>query len=248
MEEVLAFIFITAMWIGAYTYVGNLERKEQFGLRLTLSVASFYLLTFLCMNVLSREMVFLRLLWRVIGMPVLWVFIYGCWKLSFSLSLYYAMWAFMSWQLLCELWVGANAFLQSRQLSTPVQDIISCVVLFGIGHLLICFTLARWMPEDGKEKLGPRQLILAVVTFSAFEVLGYTPGKDNITPGKGEWLVIYLTQILLGVLLYLQSELFKKSAMRQELDTINLLWRQQKEHYELSKENIALIVFLKQTV
>jgi len=239
MEQALAVIFITAMWIGAYTYVGNLERRDRFGLRLTLSVASFYLVTFLCMNVLSRDIAFLRLLWRAIGMPVLLVFIYGCWKLSFSLSLYYAMWAFMSWQLMCELWVVMNAFLQ--QMTTPVQDVISSILLFAIGHLLIWLTLARWMPEDGKEKLGPRQLILAMVIFSAFEVLGYTPGQDYVEPGDGEWLVIYLTQILLSVILYLQGELFKKSAMRQELEVMNMLWKKEQEQYELSKENIALI-------
>jgi len=241
MEQVLAAIFITAMWIGAYTYVGNLERRDRFGLRLIISVGSFYLLTFLFMNVLPGEISLLRLLWRVIGMPVLLVFIYGCWRLSFSLSLYYAMWAFMSWQLMCELWVGIKAFRQQGHTMTSVQDVISSILLFAICHLVIWFTLARWMPEDGKEKLGPRQLILAMVIFSAFEVLGYTPGQDYIAPGEGEWLVIYLTQILLSVILYLQGELFKKSAMRQELEVMNMLWKKEQEQYELSKENIALI-------
>ena len=241
MERVLAFIFITAMWVGAYTYVANFERRERFGLRIAISVGIFYSATILFMYVMSGEIVVWRLIWRAIGMPVLVLFIFFCWKLSFSLSLYYAMWAFMSWQLMCGLWVGMAAFMQQAEIATPIRDVMSCVALFGMGHLLIWLTLARWMPEDSKEKLGPRQLISAIVIFSAFEVLGYTPGEDYFEPGDGKWMIIYLAQILLVLLLYLQSELFKKSAMRQELAVMNMLWKKEQEQYELSKENIALI-------
>ncbi|MFQ7528416.1 MAG: hypothetical protein ACLRMN_13220 [Mediterraneibacter gnavus] len=48
-------------------------------------------------------------------------------------------------------------------------------------------------------------------------------------------------QILCVVVLYLQNELFKKSAMRQERLVSDLLWRQQKEHYRIAKENIDII-------
>ena len=174
-------------------------------------------------------------------MPVLWVFVYTCWKLSFSLSLYYGMWAFMSWQLLCELWTAANAALQYMKQSTPMLEVLLSLAIFAGGNLLIRFTLARWMPEDSKEKLGPRQLISAIVIYSAFEVVGYTPGLDVYEPGENKWLIIYLTQILLGAILYLQSEMFKKSAMRQELEVMNMLWKKEQEQYELSRENIALI-------
>lgn len=50
-----------------------------------------------------------------------------------------------------------------------------------------------------------------------------------------------MSQLLLVLVLYLQSELFKKSAMRQELEVMNLLWKKEQEQYQLSKENIALI-------
>lgn len=241
MGHVLAFIFITAMWTGAYTYVGNLERRERFWLRLSLCVGTFYLATFLIMNVMTGETLMLRLIWRVIGMPVLVLFIYICWQLSLSLSIYYGMWAFMSWQLMCELWVGANSFMQCLGIVAPMQEVISSVLLFVIGNVVIWFTIARWMQQDSKDKLGPRQLISAIVIYSAFEVIGYTPGKDNFEAGSGMWLVIYLAQLLLIVILYLQSELFKKSAMRQELAVMNMLWKKEQEQYELSKENIALI-------
>ena len=46
---------------------------------------------------------------------------------------------------------------------------------------------------------------------------------------------------MLALILYLQNELFKKSALRQELAVMNLLWKKEQEQYQLSKENIALI-------
>ncbi len=241
MEQALAFVFISAMWVCAFTYVKEIERNERFRLKVTLYIGSFYVLTLLFMIFVSVEVTFLRLIWRVIGMPVLLVFIYYCWNLSFSLSLYYGMWAFMSWQLMCELWIGAVSVLRYLAKSTPLQELILSLIIFGVCNLLIRLTLARWMPEDSKEKLGPRQLISGIVIFSAFEVVGYTPGIDVYEPGKNEWLIIYLTQLLLGVILYLQSEMFKKSAMRQELEVMNMLWKKEQEQYEISRENIALI-------
>ncbi|MBR5127591.1 MAG: sensor histidine kinase [Roseburia sp.] len=241
MEQVLAFVFISAMWVCTFTYVKEIERKEQFRLRATLYIGSFYVMTLLFMCFVSVDMVLMRLIWRVIGMPVLLGFIYCCWNLSFSLSLYYGMWAFMSWQLMCELWIGAVSVLKYVEKSTPLLEFILSLLIFGVCNLLIRFTLARWMPEDSKEKLGPRQLISAIVIFCAFEVVGYTPGFDMYEPGKNEWLIIYLTQLLLGVILYLQSEMFKKGAMRRELEVMNLLWKKEQEQYELSRENIAII-------
>lgn len=241
MGQILAFLFVSAMWTSAFVYAGKVERRDRFWLKTTLWIGGFYALIALFMNVMAVEISLLRLFWRAIGMPLLLGFIYYCWNLSLSRSLYCAMWAFMSWQLLCEFWTGLMSFLRYINLKMPLQEIVSGLLIFGVGNVLIWFTIARWVPEDSKEKLGPRQLISALVIYCAFEVIGYTPGKDVIEPGEGKWAIIYLAQMLLILLLYLQNELFKKSAMRQELAVMNMLWKKEQEQYELSKENIALI-------
>ena len=151
------------------------------------------------------------------------------------------MWAFMAWQLLCELWTGIISFWQYSEADMGIRSVLLCLAVFAVGFVLIAFTIAKWMPEDSKERLGPRQLISAIVIFCAFQVAGYTPGIDTIEPGSVDWTIIYLTQLLLCVIMYLQSELFKKSAMRQELTLMNMLWKKEQEQYELSRENIALI-------
>ena len=241
MEQILAFIFITAMWVSAAVFVGRQERKEHFGLKVFVYIAIFYVLAAVIMIALPDKAVMLRIIWRIIGMPMLLFFIYRCWKLSFSLSLYYGMWAFMAWQLLCELWIGLLSFLRSLGIDVVSKSVFLCTIIFAVGYLLISITLAKWMPQDSKERIGPRQLISAIVIFSAFQVAGYTPGIDSVEAGNTEWTIIYLTQLLLCVIMYLQSELFKKSAMRQELALMNMLWQKEQEQYELSRENIALI-------
>ena len=241
IHQILAFLFITSMWISALVFVGRLERKEHFRIKVSVYIAIFYLLTAVLMIFLPEKAMLLRIIWRIIGMPMLLGFIYTCWKLSFSLSLYYAMWAFMAWQLLGELWTGIISFLQYFEKGMGTNSVWLYTAVFVMGYVLIAFTLAKWMPEDSKERLGPRQLISAVVIFCAFQVAGYTPGIDTIKAGNVEWTIIYLTQLLLCVIMYLQSELFKKSAMRQELTVMNMLWQKEQEQYELSRENIALI-------
>lgn len=241
INQILAFLFITAMWVSALVFMGNMERKDYFWIRVSLFVSIFYLLTMGLMIFSPERAMLLRIIWRVIGMPLLMVFMNSCWKLSLSLSLYYGMWAFMAWQLLCELWTGILAFFNYFDGHQGWENVVLCMLVFGIGYLLIGITLAKWMTEDSKERLGPRQLISAIVIFCAFEVAGYTPGIDTIEAGNADWTIIYLTQMLLCVIMYLQSELFKKSAMRQELAIMNMLWKKEQEQYELSRENIAII-------
>jgi len=118
---------------------------------------------------------------------------------------------------------------------------VSSTVFFCICYGIIFLTLARWMPVDGKEKLGPRQLLLALVIYTAFMAVGYVPGTEGFEIGTGRWSIMYLVQLLLSVILYLQGELFKKSAMREELAIINTLWKKEQEQYEISKETIAII-------
>lgn len=42
-------------------------------------------------------------------------------------------------------------------------------------------------------------------------------------------------------LLYLQTELFKKSAMQKEMDTLNLLYERQRQQYQVARQNVQII-------
>ncbi|MCD8047266.1 MAG: ATP-binding protein [Clostridiales bacterium] len=69
----------------------------------------------------------------------------------------------------------------------------------------------------------------------------YLPGLRAETSLAQLGLLLLLCQIYCLTILYLQTSLFQKSAIRHELETMNLMWHQQAEQCRLSKENIALI-------
>ena len=169
----------------------------------------------------------------LIGMPLCVLFACWFWKLALSLSIYYSIWAFMAWQFLWELHCTVD--------NTKMVILICGICVFLIGNLTFWYLKSHWLVDKEREKIGPRQLSSAIVIFATFQVVGYTLGRDGVGLEVRNRLIVILTQILLAVIMYLQSELFKKSAMRQELAVMNMLWKKEQEQYELSRENIALI-------
>ena len=55
------------------------------------------------------------------------------------------------------------------------------------------------------------------------------------------YIVLLVVQLYCVSLLYLQTELFKKSALEKELLTMNMLMKQKETQYALTRENIDLI-------
>lgn len=161
--------------------------------------------------------------------------------LSKKAACYYSIWAFMSWQLLYELWMILAAYTNAFERWNSVVVLLAELGVFIAGHLVIAYTIGKWMPDGGRKKIGPRQLTGAFITFIAFQILVFVPENMDMLLKDGRWGTIYIAQVLLGVILYLQNELFKKSELRNELEMMNLLWDMEKEQYQFSKENIALI-------
>jgi len=54
-------------------------------------------------------------------------------------------------------------------------------------------------------------------------------------------VIMFMGELYCLTILYLQNSLFGKSAMHHELETMNILWQQQKEQFYISKESIAFI-------
>lgn len=161
--------------------------------------------------------------------------------LSGKAAFYYAIWAFMSWQLLYELWMLLAVLTGAFEHWHGAAFCLGEFGIFVIGHIVISYTIGKWMPDGGRKKIGPRQLTGAIITFLAFQILVFVPENMGMYMEDGRWMAVYVTQVLLGVILYLQNELFKKSELRGELEMMNLLWEMEKEQYQFSKENIALI-------
>lgn len=222
-----------------YVYTIELRIKRSGGMH------ALILLYFLSAAVLRQfpaaEVFRFHVLFQIAGLLFLTCFLHMGRNLSWSAAAYYAIWAFMSWQLLFELYLlyrWHSAF--GEEDGMPFLWMGEAFI-FLFGHIAMALTIGKWLPEKGKKKIGPRQFMLAVLTFSIFQMIAFVPGDMEEVLEERRWLSLYSVQVLLAVILYLQNELFKKSEMRKELEIMNLLWKMEQEQYRISKENIALI-------
>ena len=222
------------LWISCLVFLLPLRRKTHFKVRLILSGA-------VCVLILSGVYYLIEKLtdWSYWGqVPLLFItyfsavlIFYSCVKGKGFGLWYCGVWGTMTFLLVLET---------SYVLCSPLLGDLGnwlLKILFSVAvNVAIGLTLARWMPEKGQYQIGPRQMVSAWVFCIMSENLFIYAKVD---PGAALFNIVL--QFYCITLLYLQSALFKKSSMRKELETIQLLWHQQKGQYQLSKETIELI-------
>ena len=222
------------LWISCLVFLLPLRRKTHFKVRLILSGA-------VCVLILSGVYYLIENLtdWSYWGqVPILFItyfsavlIFYSCVKGKGFGLWYCGVWGTMTFLLVLET---------SYVLCSPLLGDLGnwlLKILFSVAvNVAIGLTLARWMPEKGQYQIGPRQMVSAWVFCIMSENLFIYAKVD---PGAALFNIVL--QFYCITLLYLQSALFKKSSMRKELETIQLLWHQQKGQYQLSKETIELI-------
>lgn len=222
------------LWISCLMFLLPLRRKTHFKVRLILSGA-------VCVLILSGVYYLIENLtdWSYWGqVPLLFItyfsavlIFYSCVKGKGFGLWYCGVWGTMTFLLVLET---------SYVLCSPLLGDLGnwlLKILFSVSvNVAIGLTLARWMPEKGQYQIGPRQMVSAWVFCIMSENLFIYAKVD---PGAALFNIVL--QFYCITLLYLQSALFKKSSMRKELETIQLLWHQQKGQYQLSKETIELI-------
>ena len=163
-----------------------------------------------------------------------------CTPLNTSGSVYCAVWVLLVAETAHELWLILVWAAQHRLHWTflPGWQPVTLVLYY----LLLRYTAARTMPQEGIYRIGPRQLVSGLLLSAIFVVqsvmLLFQRGED-----VNAALVVsaVLTQLYCLTLLYLQTELFKKSAMKKEMDMLNLLYERQRRQYLVARKNVQLI-------
>ena len=181
-----------------------------------------------------------EVLWPGLGCLFCVFFFLVCADGTWQAAIYCGIWAVITQQLATELWMACYQYAEPFWGLGEDWWLVG-LVIFAAAYVAVWLTLARWMPQDGRYRVGPRQLTSAVALLLLFEVLFYYLTVDNIAWRRPYIAMILLAQLYCATMLYLQDALFKKSAMRQELQILNRLWYEQKEQYDLSKETIAII-------
>ena len=224
------------IWASCILYMWPLKHRSNYGVRLAATVVAGSILLIVSSIFLPDHIIFqaaCHFLICVLGVCF-------CAAVPEGDAIYCAAWAVITQQVAYEItYILGVQF----QVTYPLFLAVGMLLIFVTVYVLAGLTIVRYMPEDGVYHVGPRQLASALFLLVVFELLfGFLREEDHF--GGSETLYtwnVLLIQCYCVMILYLQNTLFKKSAMKQELDTLNQLWHQQKAQYELSRENIALI-------
>lgn len=240
--ELLNGIVLNATLLASgFIYLAPLKRRAHFLIR-----ATIFTLLFGIGSVLSNLTYPSELDSDPIGFFLCYIFLvflfFFCGNITFAAAMYCGILALISHQLT----YGFMIFISKTEIITWLMGTGSKwlvgILTFGLFYSIFARTFARWMPDNGEYKIGPRQLSSALLLLITFETLVYIRSSIMNTNAYDPNLVLILiSQFYCFTVLYLQSVLFRKSAMKHELDMMNRIWHQRKDQYNLTKENIAII-------
>ncbi|MCI9175516.1 MAG: GHKL domain-containing protein [Lachnospiraceae bacterium] len=241
MDLVSRWIRALALLPSAFVYVYTLQRRVENRKRTVAGIALFLSLCALGNGIWAKNISGFEFFVKILGFLFLAGLLHQGIRLTWNASVYYGIWAFVTWQILSEVWSISSRLWGSYQTGKPWHDWGMGIFIYLVGDTLSALTIGKNMPDGGEKKIGPRQLILAVSDFAVLQVLAVMFDSLEIGTDDLRWLILYMAQLLLAITLYLQNELFKKGEMRKEIELMNLLRKKEREQYHLSKETIALI-------
>ena len=236
------------IWLAQMAYWLPLKRRENYRLRFLLdfvaTVPFAQVITWANSGRTSAPMLLV-----IYGGFFLWVSISTklCTPLDAAASAYCSVWIVLTsesiyelWRLL--IWGAAKAGLQQPALAT-IPMMLGQIGFTLAVCILVRYTAARLMPDEGLYRIGPRQLLSAGLLGGMFVFQFFALMSTLQNTGVGLVLVApaFLTQLYCLTLLYLQTELFKKSAMQKEMDTLNLLYERQRQQYQIARQNVQII-------
>lgn len=186
------------------------------------------------------------LLWMyVLFFLLLGGMVWFCTEIDKKSAWYCAVWALLLAQAAFEGWklyeliedYGGNP-LDLSSLQVQAAQLLSGAVFYG----LVYFFLARKLPYRGSYNIGPRQLASAFLIGILFMMQAAILDTAQVT----EMPISFVATMLIGqfyflTLLWFQTELFKKSAMEKEMQTLNLLYDRQRQQYQVARQNVQII-------
>lgn len=227
-------------WLSCLIYFWPLPQKRQFGMRLCTALALSVGVEWLLQVIAPLNCY--ELLMSVLFLSLSMAMGKLCWNVEAGTALYLSVWTTLSYLMIYEIWELACFYeLPSYRYGAALRWALQ-LVLMAVVYLPVALTVRRWMPVYISRHVGPRQTISAVLLYAVFMILMSSYYIEGVfLPRREIGLPIFISQFYTITILYLQTALFRKSAMQQELDTMNLLWHQQKAQYQVSKETIDVI-------
>ena len=214
-------------WGAALAFCYPLKHRERFWLRAVELLLSLMALTWL-LDPMAQSNSLVQLQVSLLGMYVgffilLGAMIYACVEIDKKSALYCAV---------------KSHPLNMNSVPVKLLQVLTGVVFYGV----ICGTLARKIPDKGVYHIGPRQLasafFMGIMFMLQAALLSSAQALDWPMSVVGTTLI---GQLYFLTLLYLQTELFKKSDLQKEMETLNLLYERQRQQYQVARQNVNII-------
>ena len=156
--------------------------------------------------------------------------------------LYCVIWGALCSQYLLQMRTLLSTLLFGPEHIPGIPDILLMIALPTAGLCMLYRFVSSTIRKGGQFEIGPRQTALAVLGGTLYEIIAFRfPIDAPNLMSNHDWMAALLGELCLLIMLYMENEMFRNSAMQQELATLNVLWQQQRDQYALTKENIELI-------
>ena len=241
MTQMASIVCEIALWICGIVFVHRQEKRNNFIVRISVSSVIALVLCVILSVYYGGDFPFEKIVIQSLSTLAVIAYMLWNWKINLSIAVYNFVWTRIVWWMTIEVWQFGMVVLARTGIYQVKNGIAGLIVAFILSFILCDMTISRWIPESGKKKIGPKQLVSALLVCVVFEMLAFMPELQNIAENVDSAFILFLLQLITAIILYLQNELFRKSSMREELELVNLLLLKEQEQYRLSKENIAII-------
>ena len=233
-------IYYPAFWLAGIIFTWPMEKRADFKKKMLIFSACAVILGIAILRLPKEHQLLTEAICMLLGCIITTVMLRSCWEISWSVAIYNMIWGISIWQVVIE---GSSMLVLIRRMyqSEIWGESLIVVAVYLIAYTLCAATIAKWMPVGRKERLGPRQMSLSLSLFAIINMLSFHERIGGVAVFPFEWGYYYLTQMICIVVLYMESELFKKSQLKQEKELVDFLYRTQQEQYKISRENIAVI-------
>ena len=233
-------IYYLAFLVSVIIFTYPMEKLENFKRKIIIFSVIAVVFGLFILYLPLEHTAFLEAICMLLGCVFLTVMARVCWDVSWTVAIYNMIWGVSIWQVVIE---GSSVLVLLRRMYRPEVwgERIIVIGAYTLAYAVCALTIAKWMPVGRKSRLGPRQMSLSILLFAIINMLSFHERIGVATILPHEWGYFYLTQMICIVVLYLESELFKKSQLKQENEMLDFLYKTQQEQYKISRENIALI-------
>lgn len=236
-------------WCAALVFCLPLRRRSHFWLRAGGMLLPLVLLARV-LDPIAQENTLPERQAALLVMYVLFFLLLGgmicfCVEINKKGAWYCAVWALLAAQTAYEGWNMLEMFCaecgRPLDVASPPVQLMQLVMGFCF-YALLYFLLARKLPYKGSYHIGPRQLSSAFLIGILFMVQAALLDTAQVSQMPASFVfTVLIGQFYFLTLLWFQTELFKKSAMQKEMETMNLLYDRQRQQYQVARQNVQII-------